>query len=392
MPWTTPTIQQVRQMVRDDITSSLYGSQVVGNTVLRVMGDAQAGLAALILRFLDWLARQLMPDQAETIWLDRHGQIWIQNSDGTTGRKNATASSGTVTFTGVAGIVVPAGTELVSPDGVFFQTLEFITLTDQPTEVAVRALNPGAAGNQPVGTALAMTTPATGVDSAVLVVDLRGGTEIESDEQLRARILARIRQPPMGGCAYDYEQWAMSIPSVTRAWCAPREMGMGCVTVRFMCDALRADTAGFPIQEDIDVVRNYLDTVRPVAVRDFFVESPVPEPIDFSLTLTQDSLALRAQVEDSVAAMIQEKANPAHQVNGELVGPTTIMASWIAEAVNRCTNDFDLQMDDHPMPHNGALATMGTITYVTPTTAVAFAKSAMASKEVAAGHAPRPLR
>jgi uncharacterized phage protein gp47/JayE len=367
MPWVTPTLQQCREIVRDDITASLQGAAVVGNTVLRVMSDAMAGIGALVLRYEDWQARQLMVDQAEKEWLDRHGNIWLVNADGTTGRKGATTASGTVTFTGVAGVTVAAGTELVSPDGqAFYDTLEFITLGTAPVEVAVRATTAGAAGNIPAGTALALTVPESGVDSAVIVVDLRGGEEVESDDELRARVLARIRQPPMGGCAYDYEHWAMSIPSVTRAWCAPREMGMGTVTVRFMCDALRPETSGIPTQDDINIVRNYLDTVRPVAVRDFFVEAPVPEPINFNLALKQDSLALRGQVQASVAAMISEKAAPAHQVDGELVAGTTILASWVAEAINRCTNDFTLDMQDHPMPHNGAIGVLGAISYPIP--------------------------
>jgi uncharacterized phage protein gp47/JayE len=367
MPWFTPNLTQCRQMVRDDLTASLGGAAFVGNTVLRVMSDAMAGIGALVLRYLDWLARQPMPDQAEKEWLDRHGNIWLVNSDGTTGRKGATTASGTVTFTGVGGVTVPAGSELVSPDGqAFYDTLEFITLSDtNPVEVAVRSSTPGVAGNVPAGTALALTVPQSGVDNAI-VVDLRGGEEVESDDQLRARVLARIRQPPMGGCAYDYEHWAMAIPSVTRAWCAPREMGMGTITIRFMCDALRADNGGIPTQDDVNVVRNYIDTVRPVAIRDFFVEAPVPEPINFNLTLKQDSLALRAQVEASVDAMIHDKAKPAHQENGELVPGTTILASWVAEAINRCTNDFTLEMDDHPMPHNGAIGVLGEITYPTP--------------------------
>jgi uncharacterized phage protein gp47/JayE len=179
-------------------------------------------------------------------------------------------------------------------------------------------------------------------------------------------VLARIRQPPMGGDADDYVHWAMSIPSVTRAWAAPRELGMGTVTVRFMVDALRPETGGFPTAEDITVVTDYLNTVRPVAVRDFFVQAPVPEPINFGLTLTNDSLALRDQVSASVSAMIDSKAAPAHAVDGQLVAGTTIMASWVAEAINRVTGDFDLTMTDHPMPHNGALATLGVITYPTP--------------------------
>lgn len=367
MPWITPTLMQCRQMVRDDVTASLQGSAVVGNTVLRVMSDAMAGIGALVLRYADWLARQIFVDRAEKEWLDRWGNIYLVNADGTTGRKAATTASGTVTFTGVGGIVVPAGTELVSPDGQsYYQTLEFITLGTQPVEVAVRATTAGQAGNQVVGTPLSMTVPQSGVDNEVLVVDLRGGEEIETDDELRARVLFEIRRKPMGGSADDWERWAMQINSVTRAWCAPRELGMGTVTVRFMCDALRADQGGIPAPEDVEIVREWIDTQRPVAIRDCFVEAPVPEPIDFNLSLAQDSLQLRGEVAASCQAMISEKAMPAHQVNGELVAGTTILASWIAEAINRVTNDFTLTMEDHPMPHNGAIGVLGTITYPSP--------------------------
>ena len=84
---------------------------------------------------------------------------------------------------------------------------------------------------------------------------LDGGTDEETDEELRARVLRRIRQPPMGGDAYDYVAWALAVPGVTRAWCSPLEMGIGTVTVRFMMDDLRADNDGFPIADDIAVGR-----------------------------------------------------------------------------------------------------------------------------------------
>ena len=56
MPWSTPTLRKVREMVRDDITASLYGAAFFGNNVLRVMADAMAGLAHHVLRYIDWLA------------------------------------------------------------------------------------------------------------------------------------------------------------------------------------------------------------------------------------------------------------------------------------------------------------------------------------------------
>jgi len=367
MPWITPSLKQVREMVRDDITTSLTGAAVVGNTVLRVMADAQAGLAKLILTYIAWIADQLMPDTAEHEWLDRHGQIWLQNLDGTTGRKGAKIASGTVGFSGTAGIVVPAGTVVVAATGDTYETLDFLTLPDvtlQPAEVAVEALNPGASGNQPSGSVLTPNVPMSGVSSDVVVIDLRGGLDTETDEELRARVLERIREPPMGGDADDYVAWAMSIPAVTRAWCAPREMGMGTVTLRFMVDALRP--GGFPTQEDINVVAAYMDKVRPVAVKDFYVMPCVPEYINMGISLKNDSLNLRSQVTSAVTAMINDKAAPAHAVDGQLVGPTTILESWMSEAINRVTQDFDLDFIDHPMPHNGALAVMGTISWPVP--------------------------
>ena len=76
------------------------------------MSDVQGALCHLTLQYVDWLSLQLLPDTAETVWLDRHGQIWLVNSDGTLGRKQATLASGTATFTGVGGAVIPQFTQL----------------------------------------------------------------------------------------------------------------------------------------------------------------------------------------------------------------------------------------------------------------------------------------
>ena len=74
---------------------------------------------------------------------------------------------------------------------------------------------------------------------------MTGGVEAENDDDLRARILQRIQNPPMGGAQADYVTWALAVPGVTRAWAAP-EQGIGTITVRFLMDELRADDDGWP--------------------------------------------------------------------------------------------------------------------------------------------------
>src|SRR5215472_11996457 len=131
MPWSTPTLKDVRSQVRDYIRGSLPGADAnVPNSVLRVLSDNQGALCHLVLQYVDWLALQLLPDTAETEWLDRHAYIWLVNADGSTGRKLATPSIGTASFVGQpTGTLVPAYTQLTY-NQILFATQVDITATD----------------------------------------------------------------------------------------------------------------------------------------------------------------------------------------------------------------------------------------------------------------------
>ncbi|VIO80120.1 baseplate J/gp47 family protein [Bradyrhizobium ivorense] len=366
MPWTTPTLKDVRRLTRDYVTSQLGAKSLIPNSVLRIMSDAKAGLAHLVLLYIDWLSKQLLPDTAETEWLDRHGQIWLVNADGSKGRKAATYAQGRVTLTGMQGIIVPNATNLTSAAGIGYETTEQITIDADPTPVDVICLSAGVVGNLDEGDVMTVADGIPGVDGDATVVSMTGGTDTETDEQLRARVLFRIQQPPMGGDANDYVAWAMAVPGVTRAWCSPLEMGMGTVTVRFMMDELRSSTDGFPLVEDLNTVARYLDRMRPVAVKDFFVVAPIPEPVDFTIhALTPDLASTRAAIEVSVREMLERSAAPAHAIDGVAQAAQTIYAAWVSEAILDASgvDSFRLEMTDHVMPSPGHMAVLGSIIY-----------------------------
>jgi uncharacterized phage protein gp47/JayE len=358
MPWLTPTLSEVRSLVRDQIHGSLPGSDAtIPNSVLRVMSDSQGALCFLTLEYVDWLALQLLPDTAETEWLDRHGNIWLVNSDGTTGRKLATLATGTVAATGVNGAIVPAGALIGGPSqNASYQTIAQVVIGLGPTSIDATALQAGSIGNLLPETTLAFLSVIPGVDSPVTVVEMDGGTDTETDDQLRGRILKRIQNPPMGGDADDYEQWALAVPGVTRAWCAPMEMGIGTVTIRFMMDQLRASNGGFPLPSDIDTVRAYIDTVRPVTVKDFFVEAPIPYPINLRISyLDLDIASTRAAIEQSLLNEFFIRATP-----GQFW-----YRAWSDEGINNAigVNAYDLVASDVPMPAPGYMAVLGDLTY-----------------------------
>ena len=359
MPWSTPTLKEVRGLVRDNIAASLPGADAsIPNSVLRVLGDAQGGLCHLTLQYIDWLALQLLPDTAETEWLDRHGQIWLVNSDGTKGRKQATFASGSVTFTGVEGSPVPTGTQLTGPNAGYETTAE-ITIGTGPTETTVRALDPGIAGNMNQGDTMSVLQIPPGVDGNAIVVEMDGGVDQENDDDLRARILHRIQNPPMGGATADYVTWALACPGVTRAWAAP-EQGIGTITVRFLMDELRADDDGWPQPQDIQYVHDYINTMRPVTVKDCYVLAPIKEFIDVSIAnLVPSTTVVAGAIEVSIQEMLHELAAPGQ----------TIYAAWISYAIMNAPGVQSFQLlttDDNVMPSLGHMAVLGTILYDVP--------------------------
>jgi uncharacterized phage protein gp47/JayE len=363
MPWETPALRQVRSLVRDSIRASLPGADaLVPNSVLRVLSDNQGALCHLTLQYIDWLALQLLPDTAETEWLDRHGDIWLTNADGTTGRKAATLASGTANFTSdIAGLVIPQGTQLTSTANIAYETTEqAITGPATLIPVPIRALDPGSAGNLPAGSPLAITTTVPpNVSGAASVVMLDGGTDEETDDELRIRVLKRIRQPPQGGAFYDYEHWALAVPGCTRAWCAPLEMGMGTVTTRVMFDDLRVDNDGFPLYQDLAAVTDYIDSVRPVAVKDFWVLAPLKQRIEAYINdLTPDTAEIRAAIELSLQKMLFNFAKPGQ----------TIYAAWKYQAINNTPGVISFAMAtalDDIMLSPGHMAVLGDIVYGT---------------------------
>jgi uncharacterized phage protein gp47/JayE len=357
MPWATPTLRSVREMVRDGVRAMLPGSDAnVPNSLLRVMSDAMGALCHLTLQYIDWLSKQLLPDTAEKEWLDRHGKIWLVNSDGSTGRKVAAFSSGLISCTGNLGVVIPNASQLITSDGLTFATTAQVTLGSSATQVPVKSLDPGADSNLSVNAPMSFVTALPGVNTTANVIELYGGADEEADDELRARILQRIQQPPMGGDAQDYVKWVLEVPGVTRAWCSPLEMGIGTVTVRFMMDDLRDYNSGIPMAEDVAAVEAFLDTQRPVAVKDFFVAAPIPYPINLSINqLVSNDVSTQANIEAELKQMFLDKSIPG----------SPMYHSWVDEAISSASGEVhhELNFQTTYMPSPGHLAIVGSIIY-----------------------------
>jgi len=364
MPLQIPTLAETRGLSRDAVIEALRVGALPGNCPAGILADDNGALAFLVLQYIARQAKEYLPDEAGEQMLQRWADIFLPG-----GQKAATYAILAATLSGPAGTVVTQGTQFTQ-GGILFQTTADATLggTDVLTPITVRALTAGIVGNLPADSTLSLVAAISGVTASATVTRITSyGVDIESIDSLRDRVLFRIRKPPMGGDADDYVAWAREVPGVTRAWCAPNAMGPGSVTIRFMMDELRASSGGFPTTDDCAAVKAYLDTVRPVTVRDLFVFSPIAQPVDVAIgNLSVSNASTQAAIVSSLKAMLMQRAAPARAVNGSRVDAQTIYAAWVSEAISAAegVDYFDLVFADSVMANNGCMATLGTVTFL----------------------------
>jgi uncharacterized phage protein gp47/JayE len=349
MAFQRPTLNELVDRVQQDFVSRLgLAGAVLRRSVVHILARVVAGAAHMLHGHLEYLSRQIFPDRSEAEFLERQASLF-----GIT-RRAAQFATGSVDVAGTSGIVVAAGTVLLRSDGARYETDAEVMLIGGSATPAVTAVDAGEAGNADAGTALTFESPIEGINSraAVGVGGLVNGSDPESDDSLRARLLERMRRPPHGGAAADYVAWALEVPGVTRAWVYPLELGAGTVTVRFVRDD---DASPIPGAAEVAAVQAYIEERRPVTAA-VAVLAPVGEPLDLTLSIAPDTAATRAAVEAEVADFLRRTAEP----GGTVPVSQLRMAIGSAEGLT----DFDLQSPAADVTSGtGELATPGTITW-----------------------------
>lgn len=369
MPFARPSLSALRQQALQDVQASPLGiGGLLRFSALKILSWVQAGLAHLHYGFLDQVALQAVPFTATGEYLEAWAAL-VGILRGT-----ATAATGSAAFIGIPGTLVPSGTLLRRGDGAGFTTTADLTLGSTGTGTApILAQTPGAAGDMPAATPLALATPIAGIQGTVTAsAPAVGGADMETDDALRTRMLYRYREPPQGGAQADYVEWATGVPGVTRAWCNPHGAGAGTVVVYAMLDQVESAHGGLPqgtngvaTGETRDVaatgdqllIANALYPLRPVTAL-VYVCAPTPWPVNVTIAnLATSTTAVQALISQALAQVLLQLGDP---LSSPVYQSDLEAAIGAVPGVRR----FTLVAPVGPLvPPLGSLPVLGTVTY-----------------------------
>lgn len=349
MSFNRPTLSTLIARSRSDIEAGMarVGATVVWlrHRVLDVLARMHSGVAHGLYGYLAYLAKQILVDQAEGEFLVRHAVIWGKTP------KAAVAAICTASVTGADGTSIDANVELTRADGARYIVQAAITLGSDGGVITVEAVDAGVDGNLVAGDVLTFSSPISGVDAtATAIATTTSGAAEETEEELRARVLERVRNTPQGGAATDYVGWAKDVAGVTRAWCYAGWLGPGTVGLTFVMDA--RDNP-IPLAGDVATVQAYVDALRPVTAA-LTVFAPATEDVNFSISITPDTPAIRTAIAAELADFFRREAEPGG----------TLYISRMREVISAAEGEFSHELlapTANPTASAGAMLKLGTI-------------------------------
>ncbi|WP_118855232.1 baseplate J/gp47 family protein [Haemophilus haemolyticus] len=277
-----PTLEEIRASILRDYQTYYPNADISEDSDAYARASSLAACAEGIYAHQKWLIKQFFPDTADTAFLEKHAGLRGLR------RRNATYAAGKgATVSGNPDAVIAVGLQIKTEDGRFYETTESAVISSEGTAVvAVRSLATGAAQNIKTATKGSFMAAPVGVSSDVILNDVVGGTNKESDSSLLERLLNKIRRPAAGGNRYDYKDWALDVDGVEQAYVYPLRRGLGTVDI-----AITADN-DVPNDDTVRRAQAYIDDERPVTAKESKVVKPDVTKVNFNIQVKISGVAL----------------------------------------------------------------------------------------------------
>lgn len=343
-----PALPQLIATIRSDLLTRFEEDVLLRRLDAEVYARVQAAAVHTLYGYIDYLARNMLPDLADADWLLRHGAMKRCP------RKAETFASGYVRWEGIAdGVEITAGSKLVRDDQQSYTVTTTTTSESGILRVPVLADVAGSAGNTDDGVVIRLEVPISNLPSAGYADSMFGGEDFEPIETWRARIMERWFYTPQSGADHDYVIWAKEVPGVSRAWTFRHYQGIGTVGVMVATDD---PTHPAPPQQVVEATRQHIIPLAPVAGAGLFTFSATEKVIPMTIALARDNAETRAAVIAELNSLFLRDGVP----------DGTLHLSRISEAISIASGEYAHRLDsptENIVLGNTELPVLGVITW-----------------------------
>ncbi len=262
---------------------------------------------------VEWTKNQSFPQTASGGILDLHAYARGLK------RTSCVAATGSIRFETNEkrndDITVTAGTVCLNAAGA-----EFVTTADAIIKAGelfciapAAAKTAGKAGNVPANSVIFMSLAPVGIVKCYNPAAFSGGSDTESDEALRTRVLASYASLPNGSNKAYYESEALNTDGVAAVRVLPKSRGLGTV------DVIISSSTGIPSAALVAAVKNRLEKQREICV-DVAVSAPAPVTVPISVAVSVED----GYIFDTVSANVRTALG--QYFNGKLLGKDILRA------------------------------------------------------------------
>lgn len=230
--------------------------------------------------------------------------------------------------------------------------------------VPVESVEFGQALNLDEGTPMRLQSPLTGVDDT-LTVDfgaVGGGTDQETPDSLRSRMLDKIQNPVAHFNVAAITEKAKEVPGVTRVFIQEITPDLGQVTIYFMRDN---DDNPIPTSSEVATVKESILTIKPANTSDddVIVLAPTGVPVDFVFTeLTPNTTTMQAAVSANLRQFFDEQTEVAVAVDEDAY--RSAIFNTIDTVTGELVRTFELSEPAGDIAvSTGEIGILGTVTF-----------------------------
>lgn len=232
-----------------------------------------------------------------------------------------------------------------------------ISYTTEIAVVFIQSQESGESTNQGNGIAINVTNPITNLSNTGYVQfgQLAGGTDEETDDELRARVVDAFQNPIALFNIAAIDQQAKRVPGVTKVFVKPTTPEPGQVTVYFIRGN---DDNIIPTGTEITEVKNKIFEIAPVnlSFNDIIVLAPTPITVNFSFTsITPNTSTMRQSIIQNLKEFFNRTPDVGQNlslasISAAIINTVDLATGDVLEAFSLSTPNSDISVSTGEFP------------------------------------------